>query len=180
MRKLFIFIPVLVLLVLSSSCSKTMLFTQTMRHQLNDHGVDLRDVQFYNSRKFILQRNLSYEEARVAQGKISFENGQFIEQIIIKKNTPGVCEEIEPNSLLVSFEDGYNRNIRFMINERENYQISALDWRNRFGRVSYDTTYYYIVPGGERTLLKVKKEDVTKIDQQQRVAAGRKVLPSNP
>ncbi len=164
--------------MLSISCSNTIYFTQRMKHQLHDQGIDLTDVQFYNSRKFTLQRNLSLEETKVAQGKIRYENGQFIEQIIIKKNTPGVCEVVNPNSLLVSFEAGDDRNLTFVMNRKEQYQLSAEEWQNKFGRVFYDTTYYFILPGGEKTLLKVKKEDIFKTEKKQRVAPGRKVTPA--
>ncbi len=178
-KPIFNMLLLIVMMLLGSACSKSIYFTQVMKYQVEDHGIDLRDVQFYNSRKFILQRNLTIEETKVAQGKIRFENGQFIEQIIIKKNTPGVCEEIEPNALMISFETGENRNLKFVLNTKDNYQISALDWTKKYGRVAYDTTYYYIIPGGEKTLLKVKKDDIYKIDRQERIAPGRKVIPSS-
>lgn len=173
-RKLFIAFFI-VNTILLSGCSRTILFTHAMRQKIHQDGLDIREVQFYNSRKLILQRNLSYEETKIAQGEIRFENGKFIELIEIKKHTPGVCESDDSKSLDISFESGENRKLKFMVNARTNYQITALEWKDKFGKVNYDTLTYYIAPGGDKTLLKVKKDYIYKIDKKHRVAPGRKV-----
>jgi hypothetical protein len=165
-----------ILLFLFVACSpKTIYFTQQTRNKIESYGIDLKDIQYYNSHKIILQRNLSYEETKVASGKISIENGEFVEIITLKKNTPGVCEIYTPNSLDVSFESGENRKLKFIQNEDKKYQISAIEWKDKFGKVSYDTLYYYIKPGGEKAMLKVKKDNIFKYDKQERVIKGRTV-----
>ncbi|MDA3944768.1 MAG: hypothetical protein PF694_14640 [Bacteroidetes bacterium] len=167
-------------MVLFSSCSpKTIYFTQEIRNKVEEQGLDLRDVQFYNSHPITLQRNLTYEETKLASGTINFENGRYIEIIQIKKETPGICEQVEPKSLDITFEAGDNRRLKFVMNPRKNYQISALEWRDRLGKVNYDTLTYYIKPGGEKALLKVKNDKIFKLDKKERVATGRKVAPSN-
>lgn len=173
-------VSILSFLLLISACSpRTILFTQYMRGKVESQGLDLKDVQFYNSSELILQRNLTYEETKLAQGKINFENGKFIELITIKKMTPGVCESYDKKSLDVSFESGENRKLKFVLNPNQNYQVSALEWKDKYGKVKYDTLYYYIRPGGEKALLKVKKDNIFKLDKQERVAPGRKVSPSS-
>lgn len=165
--------------ILLSGCSRNILFTHAMRQKIHQDGLDIKEVQFYNSRKFVLQRNLSYEETKIAQGEIRFENGKFIELIEIKKNTPGICESDDSKSLDISFEQGENRKLKFIVNPKTNYQITALEWKDKFGKVNYDTLTYYIAPGGDKTLLKVRKDYIYKIDKKHRVAPGRKVSPVN-
>lgn len=166
------------MLLLSACSQKTIYFTQDTRAKIESNKIDLKDVQFYNSHEIILQRNLSFEETKVASGKISIENGEFIEMIILKKLTPGVCESFTNNWLDVSFEKGDNRKLRFILNTEKNYQVSALEWKNSFGKVSYDTLTYYIKPGGEKALLKVEKNNIFSYDKQERVVEGRTISSS--
>lgn len=172
-NKLLIF-SVLTLL-LSCSSSKTLYFSHQLRENVAASDIDLQDIQFYNSQKIVIERQITSEETKVASGKIRFENGQFIERIIIKKNTPGICESFNESVVEVAFEQGDNRALKFVRNARDKYQISALEWEGKFGRISYDTTFFFIVPGSEKALLKVKKEDITKFNKQERVAPGRSV-----
>jgi hypothetical protein len=170
----------LINILLLSACSpKTIYFTQNTRTKIESNKIDLKDIQYYNSHEIILQRNLSYEETKVASGKISIENGEFVEIITLKKKTPGVCESYTSNSLDVSFEKGENRKLRFIMNPEKNYQVSAIEWKNKFGKVSYDTLTYYIKPGGEKALLKVKKDNVFIYDKKERVIEGRTVTSNS-
>jgi hypothetical protein len=177
MRKEYLLFMAFALMITVSSCAskKTILFTQSIREKVESYDLAIEDIQFYNSHKIVLERNLSYEDTKVASGKISFENGQYVERIIIKKRTPGVCESFDDNAIDVSFEQGENRQLKFVLNPKQRYQVSALEWENKFGRISYDTTNYFILPGGEKAMLKVKKEDIFKFDKQERVAPGRSV-----
>lgn len=163
------------ILLLTACSPKTIYFTQQTRAKIESSGINLKDIQYYNSHQIILQRNLSYEETKVASGKISIENGEFVEIITLNKKTPGVCESYTSNALDVSFENGENRKLRFIMNQEKNYQISAIEWKNKFGKVSYDTLTYYIKPGGEKALLKVKKDNIFVYDKKERVIEGRTV-----
>jgi hypothetical protein len=169
---------ILLLSILLPSCSpKTIVFTQQIRQKVESDSLNINEVQFYNSHPIELQRNLTYDETKIASGEIQFENGRYIEIIQIKKGTPGVCENATSNSLDVAFEAGDNRNLKFVLNPRKNYQISALEWKDRFGKVTYDSLTYYLKPGSEKALLKVKKDHIFKLDKKERVASGRKVTP---
>ncbi len=163
--------------LLMSACAsrKTLYFDQKMRQNIESYKIDLPDIQFYNSKKIVLERNLSYEETKVASGKIRFENGKIIEKVTIKKRTPGVCENFDDDFLDVSFEQGDNNTLRFIRDKKDHYRLSALEWKNRFGKVDYDTVFFYISPGGEKALLKIKAEDIYRFEKKERVAPGRKL-----
>ena len=71
-----------------------------------------------------------------------------------------MCETFDDNMIDVSFEQGENRQLKFVRDSQDKYRISALEWKNKEGKINYDTTFFYIAPGGERALLKVKLEDI--------------------
>jgi len=91
-------------------------FTEKIRNQIENNGVDLSKVQFYNSEKIVLKRSLTSEEVKVASGKISVENGKFVEIIKINKKTPGRCNKFDKDHLSISFENGTNRDFIFYNN----------------------------------------------------------------
>lgn len=172
-------IVVIVLFFITACSPKTIFFTQDIRQKIENEGLEIKDVQFYNSHPISLQRNLTYEETKLASGTISVENGKYIEIIQIKKKTPGICENAERGALDIAFEAGDDRFLKFVLNAGMHYQISAIEWRNRFGKVNYDTLTYYIKPGGEKAMLKVKNDKIFKFDKKERVASGRKVMATN-
>ena len=125
-KQYFLFTLFLAGLVFSSCASKkTILFTQDLREKIASFEIDIADVQFYNSHKITLERSLSYEEAKIASGKIRFEKGRYIEIITIKKHTPGVCEMYDESAIRVAFESGENRDLTFVRNPKDFYQIYA-------------------------------------------------------
>ncbi|HMM12286.1 MAG TPA: hypothetical protein PKE03_09370 [Bacteroidales bacterium] len=165
-------------LLLTAGCASrnSLYLTQQLRDRISTYNISPEQVQYYNDRKFILQRNVTRDEARVMGGKVKFVNGQYVERVVIRKMTPGVCEEYGPDFMNISFESGDNRWLRFAVNYRGRYQISALEWRKGYGKVEYDTTFFYIMPGGDRTYLKVKKQDVFIMKKDERIAPGRTVV----
>lgn len=158
---------------LLSSCSKTIYFTQEMRLNLYKNHLQITKVQFYNSKKIALKRNLSYKATKLARGTIKLENGQYMKEIIIPKNTPGVIETEGKNMLNVSFEHGKNRALRFVLNDDNRYQLSALIWSGDYGRVVYDTLVYYIEPSSAKALLKIKKDNSFTFKKNIRKVKGR-------
>ncbi len=132
-------------------------------------------VQFYNSKKIKLLRYLTYAETKVARGEIKYENGQYSEEIIIPKNTPGIVVGKEKNVLNVAFEDGKNRSLKFILNDKNRYQISADSWQQNYGKVVYDTLIYFIEPKSDKALLTVKKDDSYKFQSNKRVVRGKRV-----
>jgi len=175
MKKLFVFSSVVGVLLLLGSCSKTIYFTQDMRNNLIKNYLSVDKIQFYNSKKIILRRNLSYADTKVARGRINLENGQYVERIIIPKKTPGVAVSEGKNYINIAFEDGTNRFLKFVLNGDNEYQISATKWEQGYGKVKYDTLIYYIEPKSSRAVLKVVKNDNYNLQKNTRRLKGKKV-----
>jgi|FLOH01.1.fsa_nt_gi hypothetical protein len=165
----------IIVVMLLSSCSNLILFTKNTRDNLNKNHQDISKVQFYNSDKIVLKRNLTKDETQVAKGVIVLENGKYFEEIIIPKGTKGVVTKKGAEYLKIAFEEGEERDLRFDMNENQEYQISADKWKNNFGSVRYDTTVYFIVPSSSHTLLMVHKEYISNYEKRRRVLKGRKV-----
>lgn len=170
---------VLILLVIISfsvySCSKLVYFTQDVRANLDDNKLEIGKVQFYNSDKIVIKRNLSKEETQIAKGSIVFENGEYFEEIVIPKKTKGVVVDSGTGFLKVAFENGDDRNLRFDLNEDYTYQISADRWIDDYGYIKYDTSNYFLMPYSSNTLLMVNKEFVSNFEMKRRVIQGRSV-----
>jgi len=163
------------LLIFVSSCSNTIYFTKEIRYELYRSNLSITKVQFYNSRKIVLKRNLSYAETKLARGKIKLENGQYIEEIIIPDNTPGVATGQGKNYLNVAFENGRNRELKFKLNTNNYFQLSPEGWNNNSGKVVYDTLIYVIENGSEKALLKVKKDIIYNFQLKKRIVKGKTI-----
>ena len=184
MKSISVFIAVAIAL---SSCSlNRMYFTVASKQEIEKAGVDLTQVQFYNSEEIILARQISKEEVKVAEGKVRVENGRNIEEIIIPANTPGVCELHDEKTLKISFETGDGRSIPFLV-ERQNdivvsgsyFKIGAKEWvrsdrGRRIGKVDYAGQVYNLVRGADSRLM-IDKAVLNKVERKTHVAKGRKL-----
>ena len=181
MKNLFLFTIVTVAL---TSCSQKVYFTKETKEKLEAKGVDLKKIQYYNSETVVLLREIKEEEIKVAEGKVRIENGKNVEEIIIKRNTPGVFSEANTgNTMMVQFEKGNNKILPFISSKdysgRKNiYELGSLDvvnsGGNRLAVVNYDDKKYSIVYGNNAALL-IDKSVLVKEERKTRVAEGVKV-----
>ena len=173
MQKTGFFIT-LILLILLSSCSKKIYFSGSLKSRLSENKLSINKVQFYNSKKIVLQREVPQNYAELNKGEIRFEKGRFIEQIIIKKNTPGTCEFMDNDVLNVSFEQGYNKVLKFRLDPSgKYYSLLTRTGLNRKGYVRYDTIQYIVQSGGEYAKLWVHKDQAYIYGATHRIVKGK-------
>lgn len=182
-----IILPLVIISLALSSCSlNRMYFTVETKKEIEQAGVNLEQVQFYNSHEILLSREISKEEIKVAEGKVRVENGRNIEEIIIPSNTPGICEIHDEKTLKVSFDTGDGKTLPFLV-ERKNdmvvegsyFKIGAKKWirtdrGRRIGLVDYQDEVYNLVRGSESRLM-VDKAVLNKVKRKTHVAKGRKL-----
>lgn len=183
MKRGHVLLPLLAL-VLVSACSPKIYFTEDTKIQLEKNNVELGKIQYYNSEPIVLARQIKKEDINVVSGKVKLEQGQYIEEVIIKKNTPGVFTEKNDQVLFISFEDGAGKVIPFLKIEAQNssyppiYQVGSLEWKNsngkKIGIINYDNNKYSIVSGSASRLL-INKSVLYKREKKSRVASGRKI-----
>ena len=159
-----------------ASCSNKIYFTNEMRIKLDEYDLEINKVQFYTSKKIAFRRILPYDSAGIASGEIRFENGKLIDNIIIKKNTPGTCEFVQDGILNMAFEQGENKYLKFKTNlSGQYYELFVNQDLRNYGELVYDSTKYIIQAGSEKARLLVKKDQDYILKVQQRVIKGRKV-----
>jgi len=170
-----------------SSCSTSRLYlTVETRQQIEKANINLNQLQFYNSEEIVLIRQLSKEDIGVDKGKIKIQNGKQVEEIIIQRNTPGVCELHDEKTIKISFETGDGKQIPFLVERRNgivtegsNFKIGAKEWvtterGNKVGKLDYDGKVFTLIRGLNSRLL-VDKDMLNKVERDTRVAKGRKL-----
>ncbi|MCL2682170.1 MAG: hypothetical protein FWE63_01635 [Bacteroidales bacterium] len=95
------FVPLI--LVLLTSCGKAV-FTPKHRVALQQSGISTKDVQFYNSKKIKLERQISSSEVGTAKGTVNVRKGMHFESIIFPRHTKGRLAIEDKDCLTIAFE----------------------------------------------------------------------------
>ncbi len=168
------------LLLLLGACSPRLSpFTEGLYNENRWTEVDLRKIQFYLSEDIVLRRQLSSTDARIEGGRIRVVGGRQVEEIVIRRGTPGVfLFSPKRDRLAISFETGSkDRFLMFGPNPKTNgrYVLLASDWDRRRGLVTYDGRRYEVDTASAWTGLMVDLKRATTSNVRSRVAGGRKV-----
>src|SRR6187402_2250685 len=112
--KTTITLSVITMLALSScSTLQRSYFTVDTRRRVEEIAIPVEKLQFYVDKDVELKRELAARDAKVTSGKVVFENGKYVNIVILKAGTQGVCTMALNNTLEISFETGENKNLRF-------------------------------------------------------------------
>jgi hypothetical protein len=142
MRPLFI---LSILFILSSCSSDLRPFTQRVYDDFNWSENEIESIQFYVSEDIRLWRDFGGESSTIKNGKVRVIDGREIEEVIIRKGTPGVVVfSPKENRFAVSFNDDDDAFLMFGPNEKANgrYVLLAKEWKNRRGKVTYNGKIY--------------------------------------
>ncbi len=175
MQKLRLILLIIGIAILTA-CSNKIYYTSELNTKVAEKGLSVNHIQFYLSKKIVMKRVLPHDTAEVNDGKIRFEDGKLIDEVIIKKNTPGTCEFIDNGFMMMSFEDGNNKLLKFIQgNNGKYYQLFINNDPKKLRVVKYDTAEYVILPGSDKARLWVRKDQNYISRFTKRVAEGRTV-----
>jgi hypothetical protein len=156
-------------------------FTRQLQQRLERDNVDLHQLQFYIDQGLVMSRYVGNEKAQVNAGILKFENGQYINEVIVPSFTPGVCEDITNDRLMISFEKG-NNDIAFGPGagmSGDDYVLYGTDWRNGTTLITFDNNKFRVhcstCTDVAIARLMVKKSEIDKIEKKSRVVQGRTV-----
>jgi len=155
-------------------------FTKDLKVRLENSNLDIKKVQFFIDQRLVLRRTLGDKQSDIKGGKILFENGLYIHEVIIPKFTPGVCEGFDGDKISISFEL-QNNDIQFGPHgdNLQSFTLSARNWTNGAGELTYDNATYTVrcatCPNVAVTTLLVRKSEARRIQTSQRIVRGRKV-----
>jgi hypothetical protein len=165
---------------LFSSCkSKLTPFTQQLYDENNWSDDELKRIQFYTSNDIVLFRELTRGESEIISGEIKIKNGRKIDEVVIKKGTPGVLIfRPKEDKFAVSFESGNDdRYLIFGAAKRRGgqYRLFAKDWNRNFGKVAYEGRNYRTSSESQYATLLVDLKRIRDTQVRKRVAKGRTV-----
>lgn len=178
-----------VLTLASCSTSQKSYFTVDTRNWVEEKAIPMEKLQFYIDKDVELRRELAARDAKVSSGKVVLENGKYVNIIMLKEGTLGVCTRTLNNTLEVSFENGENKNIRFGVPDKAGsnavYSLFADEWTRSYntynpeisqsGKIVYDGQVYFMRFNGEHPKLMIVKSAKNNYQMNKRVMSGRKV-----
>jgi hypothetical protein len=104
-------------------------FTAEVRERYQFTGDEIRHIQFYTSGKIVLRREEPYQDRRIVKNELVIEDRLRIDDVVIRRGTPGVALRVEGDHLLVSFSREHrNRALWFSRkhNSQGRYELSHL------------------------------------------------------
>ena len=174
MKKLiYLLLPFIIL----SSCKMYVPFTKDLKTKNSWSQNDIKKIQFYVSNTIILHRELGKSETKIESGVIKTVDGKKIEEVIIKKGTPGIVTTFtDKGSMAVSFEidDVYYLTFGSYVNRGGRYYLMLRE-KNTYSKVTYVSKEYFISPESVQSFLQVDMKRINQEERNQRVAGGRKL-----
>ncbi|MDH4461749.1 MAG: hypothetical protein ACOVOW_07890 [Spirosomataceae bacterium] len=173
----------LLLFLLASCTAPKSFFTVDTRVKIEYKKEQLNQLQFYIDRDVELRRELASNQVKIKSGKIAFENGKYINIVLLKKFTPGVCTEVSEGKLKIAFDAGLDNTLSFGVKKAakltDPYQLMADKWTNNIGRIQYNDETYYIQPGGADAKLMINKSAINKLEVDKHIMRGVKIPKTN-
>ena len=129
------------------SCGKKLTpFSQYLYNDFNWSERDLQRIQFYLSSDLVLWRDISQDRSRIEEGRIKVKSGRQIEEVLIKRGTPGTyIFSPKEYRFAISF-DPFNDNKYLMFGPNKNlnhqYVLLGRDWGDRSGYITYGGKVY--------------------------------------
>jgi hypothetical protein len=164
-------------LIYVNGCSSRIPFTYYMKEEYKLTPSELQSLQFYNAKKITLQRELLADDRNIAKGKLITKSGKYIDEIIIKANTPGIAVLSGENWISISFEEGTSLNYLSDEKYRENwkgkYALGGEKWENNIGTILFAGKEYLAIHKSGDTFLLIDKKSLEKIEKTKKILKGR-------
>ncbi len=167
------------LMMLFSACGPTLTpFTQNLYEENRWTESELKKIQFYLSNDIVLHRELSGGKSDIISGEIKMVRGKKIEEVVIKRGTPGVfLFSPKSNRFAVSFEENDSNFLIFgpSPKARSRYVLLASDWDRNSGIVTYGSKKWRANADSAWSGLMVDLKRMNQVSRRTKVAEGRKV-----
>ncbi len=176
-QNLFI-IATLSIATLSSCSSRLSYFTQSLYDQYRWTDSELKKIQFYVSDDIVLTRELTGSTSEIISGKIKLEGGRKVEEVVIRKGTPGAFVFSPKNDrFAISFENSDDHYLMFGPSPKFNdrYVLLASEWGRKQGSVTYDNKTWRVSSQAAFAALLVDLRKVNNVDVNSKVVKGRKI-----
>lgn len=165
--------------LLMMACKPKSVFLEPARAELDTFDVEIRKVQFFNDKAIVLRRKATASEIKQSGGKMIEVDGEQVQEILIKKGTPGLVVGNKNGKLLVRFENGEGKLLRFYKNSKGAYQIDADKWINRKGLIKYADLDFIIEAASNDVLLMYKEHKKFRSASELKTVKGVKIKKPN-
>ncbi|PPK85826.1 hypothetical protein CLV84_2733 [Neolewinella xylanilytica] len=168
----------LTVLALSSCGPKLSPFTQRLYEEQGWEEQDLRRIQFYLSEDVVLQRELRSGNSQIRNGTVRVINGRDVEQVVFRRNTPGVfIFSPKTQRVAISFEDDNDNFLVFGPNPKngDRYTLLASDWERDNGTITYAGRDWKVSSADAFASLLIPLKRLREEDRRGRVVGGRKI-----
>lgn len=174
----WLFVPILTI-ILSTSCTPTLSpFTERLYDENKWSEEELKRIQFYLSEDLVLRRQAKEGTSEITKGEIKMVDGKRVEEVIIRRNTPGVLLfSPKQDRFAVTFETGSDDYLMFGPNPKASgrFVVLASDWNKRQGTISYAGKKWRVDYRDAMASLLVDLKKTRKVSVKSRTAQGRKV-----
>ena len=165
--------------VFFSSCGpKLSPLTQRLVEDQSWTQDELKRIQFYLSEDLVLTREVRNGNSEIRNGQVKIVDGREVEQLVFKRNTPGVFVFApKTQRMAVSFERNDENFLVFGPNPRagNRYVIMAADWDRRSGSVTYAGKKWRVNSSDAYASLMIPLKRLRNSDVSGKVVGGRKL-----
>ena len=153
-------------------------FTQRLYESQGWQEDDLRRIQFYLSEDVVLQRELRNDRSLIRNGTVQVIDGREVEQVVFRRNTPGVFT-FSPKSqrVAISFESDNDNFLVFGPNPKngDRYTLLAGDWTRNYGTITYAGREWQVSSADAFASLLIPLKRLKDGDTKGRIVGGRKI-----
>ena len=125
-----------------ASCSSSLrYYTKDIHDDGRWTDSELKKIQFYLSDDIVLWRDINRGETEIINGKIRLVEGRNVEEVSIRKGTPGIFRfSPQKNHFAVSFDEKDDSRFLVFAPSREvdgRFVLLAKNWDKSYGKVTY-------------------------------------------
>ncbi|NJB84737.1 hypothetical protein GGR26_000482 [Lewinella marina] len=153
-------------------------YTQSLQEEQQWQEEDLRRIQFYLSEDVVLQRELRSGNSRIRNGSVQVINGREVEQVVFRRNTPGVFTfSPKEQRIAISFEEDDGNFLLFGPNPKNGgrYSLLASNWDRNSGTVTYAGREWRVSSADAFASLLIPLKRIREEDTRGRVVRGRRL-----
>lgn len=173
------FVILIFCVLVFSSCSRNLsYFTENLYDDFKWTEQDLKQIQFYVSEDIRLVRVSSSGVSDIENGQIRIEDERNVDQVIIRKGTPGTLVFAKnTDRFAISFDKDSEKYLMFGPNDqaRGKYLLLAKQWKKRGGIISYGGVQYTTGSESAYAALMVDIKSAQKSMRRSETASGRRV-----
>lgn len=174
----------LVVLALSTSgCTRRIYFSQSIRDGLQGGG-DIEaaeseaSLQYFSAHRIVLERNAKSRAESINGGRIFVRRGRLIEQVVVRRGTPGIATEWGEDWIAVSFEEGTSLLFERATSEASGsalYRLRQTESEQGTSEVRFNGLGWTLVSPHYNATLQVKRNAAGKRKKRRRVLGGRRL-----